>query len=144
MLHLGLAAALVAAAAASGGAVIHERVLDSGGTAYRLTYSPDIRVERKTIGTSAGPRPSTMKCLWRAEVRLQRSITDPRSGREMSTLLPETRRFSGTMPGNCRLSRNRIEPAEVAERSEVRSYLAQAAAEDEDRARAFLATARSL
>jgi hypothetical protein len=95
LLALAASAALSAAAAP-----VHSVNLEHRGTAYRVDYRPHLETRLRTIGMSAGPRPSTQKCVVTAEVSVERVIAS-QAGQELRALLPTREAFTQHLPGSC-------------------------------------------
>jgi len=116
---------------------VHTVDLEHRGATYRVDYRPHVETRLRTIGMSAGPRPSTQKCVVTADVSVERVIA-AQSG-ELKALLPGRQSFSEHLPGSCQ---GRDAATIVAGKSEsVGAHLARAAAADRSGALAAIDSA---
>lgn len=109
---------------------VHTVSLDHRGTTYNVDYRPHVETRLRTIGMSAGPRPSTQKCVVTADVSVERVIAGQsgQSGHELKALLPARKSFTEHLPGSCQ---GRDAATILAGKSgSVSAHLARAAAAD--------------
>jgi hypothetical protein len=97
------------------------------GTQYEVTYQPHVRARMRTIGMSAGPRPSTERCLWSAELQVSRSVQGVAAA---DKLLSATRTIEGSHLGNCRFVREQVAADRAKKLARLEAEVAQLAAND--------------
>lgn len=132
---LAIAASAALSMAAQPG---HTVDLEHRGSTYRVDYRPHVETRLRTIGMSAGPRPSTQKCVVAADVSVERVIAG-QSGNELKALLPGRKSFTEYLPGSCH---GRDAASIVAAKSDsVEAHLARAAAADRPAALAAIDSA---
>jgi hypothetical protein len=133
LLALAASAALSVAAQPA-----HSVNLDHRGSTYRVDYRPHVETRLRTIGMSAGPRPSTQKCVVIADVSVERVIAG-QSGQELKALLTGRQSFTEHLPGSCH---GRDAGTIVAAKSDsIGAHLARAAAADRPAALAAIDSA---
>lgn len=126
MLVLIAATALSAAQPAT-----HETVVEHQGTAYTVSYRPQIATTMRTIGMSVGSRPSSERCLWSATVSLDREIRRGADGERLLKRVPgEGHRIEGQAPGKCDQGRTLIDRTITAQVADARDKLVAMAEAD--------------
>ncbi|WP_156361218.1 hypothetical protein [Sphingomonas sp. Leaf257] len=115
---------------ASDGALEHRVQLDHHSGPVAVRYSADVGVTHKQIGAvTTGGRPSTLRCLWSANVTVHREARGP-GGTALMRSAAQDRVIEGSRPGWCSTNRNAI-AQEVARRHDaVRDHLQAVAQED--------------
>ncbi|WP_428968957.1 hypothetical protein ACQR50_15295 [Sphingomonas sp. Xoc002] len=115
---------------ASDGALEHRVQLDHHTGPVAVRYSADVGVTHKQIGAvTTGGRPSTLRCLWSANVTVHREARGP-GGTALMRSAAQDRVIKGSRPGWCSTNRNAI-AQEVARRHDaVRDRLQAVAQED--------------
>ncbi|WP_322964308.1 hypothetical protein [Sphingomonas fuzhouensis] len=125
-----IAGLTLGAAVASDGALEHQVQLDHHSGPVAVRYSADVGVTHKQIGAvTTGGRPSTLRCLWSANVTVHREAR----GSGGATLIRSAAQdgvIEGSRPGWCSANRTAI-AQEVAQRQDaVRDHLQAVAQED--------------
>ena len=117
-------------AVASDGALEHRVQLDHHSGPVAVRYSADVGVTHKQIGAvTTGGRPSTLRCLWSANVTVHREARGA-SGTALMRSAAQDRVIEGSRPGWCSTNRAAI-AQEVAQRQDaVRDHLQAVAQED--------------
>lgn len=133
-------ATLIASAAI--GLPAHDVTVDHGGTSYRVSYMPTVTPQLRTVGASAGSRPSTERCRWTARVDVQRSFAVMGTSSRAATLA--TRNLSGSKPGHCIQARAAIDAEIAGKADEVRAYMVEVAQQDRDTLRSDIDRTRKL
>ena len=119
----------MAAAAAFGGDLSHSVAVNHGAVTATAVYVAKPAVSTRNIGLSAGTRPSSLRCLWTAEIGVTRHLQGENAMASRS--LASDKVISGSRPGRCSDATRAIN-AEVASRlPEIKTYLAEVAAQDE-------------
>lgn len=125
-----MAGLALGAAAASDGALEHRVQLDHHSGPVAVRYSADIGVTHQQIGAvTTGGRPSTLRCLWRANVTVHREAR----GATGATLIRSAARdgvIAGSRPGWCTTQRAAIAQEVAARRDAVQDHLQAVAQED--------------
>jgi len=108
----------------------HRTSFDHAGAAVDASYRARVVLTRRQLGaaTKSG-MPSTLRCTWRAHLRIER---EARFGREQRLTRSIDRRaiLEGSRPGWCGANENAV-TEEVARRAEeIRAHLLAAAEED--------------
>ncbi|WP_294199812.1 hypothetical protein [uncultured Sphingomonas sp.] len=127
---LWMAGLALGAAAASEGALEHQVQLDHHSGPVAVRYSADVGVTHKQIGAvTTGGRPSTLRCLWSANVTVHREAR----GTTGTTLMRSAARdgvIEGSRPGWCTTQRAAIAQEVAARRDAVQEHLQAVAQED--------------
>lgn len=127
LLMAGLA---LGAAAASDGAIEHRMQLDHHSGPVAVHYRADVGVTHRQIGAvTTGGRPSTLRCLWRANVTVHREAR----GAAGAALMRSAARdgvIEGSRPGWCSTNRAAIASEVAARRDAVHDHLQAVAQED--------------
>jgi hypothetical protein len=138
---LVLTAALAAATPAP---VSHEVAVQHRDAAYQVSYRPHVRTEMKTVGMSAGTRPSTERCRWEMTVQVERQIRRQGDAASVDRLLPDTHVIRGDRPGNCTMGRGAIEAAHMAQIDRLQAHVTRVASADHPNVLADIDSARAL
>jgi hypothetical protein len=123
-------ATTVALAAATPAPVSHAISVQHRDAAYEVSYRPHVRTEMKTIGMSAGTRPSTERCRWSMTVQVERQIRRQGETASVDRLLPDAHVIRGDRPGNCTMGRAAIEAERGAQLDRLRAHVVQVASSD--------------
>ena len=127
----GLVALLLGVAmAAPDGAMVHSARIDPRSGAVQSNYTADVQVTHRQIGTvGAGGRPSTLRCLWRAGLVIERQARHA-SGSTLARSFAHDKVIEGSRPGWCSGQKSAI-AEEVASRNDaLQARLVQLAQED--------------
>ena len=110
----------------------HRVEIDHQGQRVDVTYHSELAVKQRQVGT-AGPagRPSTLRCLWKANVSVEREARSA-AGHVLKRTISSDAPIEGSRPGWCSGQRAAIEQ-EVASRSDqVREHLLAVAERDRE------------
>ena len=118
--------------------MVHTASVEHRGVLHDVEYRPQTRVEMKTVGTAAGARPTTQRCVWTMTVAVERSIRGAEGHAISAAMLPEIRRFSGSRAGDCAMARRGVQTQQRLAMREVRQHVARLASADRDEALAAL------
>ncbi|MET4897510.1 hypothetical protein RN629_10155 [Sphingomonadaceae bacterium jetA1] len=127
---IGMAGLLVGAMIASGdGAIEHRTQMDHHSGPVAVHYRADVGVTHKQVGAvTTGGRPSTLRCLWSANVTVHRQAQA--AGAMLTRSAARDGVIEGSRPGWCSTNRSAI-AQEVARRHDaVRDHLQAVAQED--------------
>ncbi|MET0238853.1 MAG: hypothetical protein ABW184_03055 [Sphingobium sp.] len=127
---IALSAAIATMLAAATPALAQQQVVEHRGTSYQVRYEPHVTVRTKTVGLSAGPRQTTQSCRWTMAVQVERHIGQSGGGQPLAKLLPEERRFSGSLPGDCRGRTTAIAAEQDRRDADIRGHVAAVASAD--------------
>jgi hypothetical protein len=110
--------------------VEHRVRIDHGAGPVEAHYRTQVNIRHKQVGTMTKPgTPSTLRCAWRADVRVMREARHG-SGSVLARTHDSQTVLSGTRPGGCNTSRDSI-AREVATRGEaLRAHLIEVAERD--------------
>ena len=119
----------VAMAAPEGG-MVHSARVDHHSGAVHSDYTANVNVSHQQIGTvGAGGRPSTLRCMWRAGLVVERQARHA-SGSTLARSFTHDKVVEGSRPGWCSAQKAAI-AEEVASRADaLQARLAQLAQED--------------
>ncbi len=130
-MFVGVVALMLGAAMPAGGEAIEHRtqIAHPSGT-IDTRYRAGVKIEHRQVGSvGAGGRPSTLRCLWRAGLVVDRHATHA-SGSTLSRSFTHDDVAKGSRPGWCSAQRASI-AQEVAGRSDaIRDRLIQVAQDD--------------
>ncbi|GAM02019.1 hypothetical protein [Sphingomonas parapaucimobilis] len=117
-------------AVASDGALEHRVQLDHHSGPVAVRYSADIGVTHKQIGAvTTGGRPSTLRCLWSANVTVHREARSA-GGTALMRSAAQDRVIEGSRPGWCSTNRSAIAQDVARRHDAVRDHLQAVAQED--------------
>lgn len=117
-------------AVASDGALEHRVQLDHHSGPVAVRYSADIGVTHKQIGAvTTGDRPSTLRCLWSANVTVHREARGA-GGTALMRSAAQDRVIEGSRPGWCSTNRSAIAQDVARHHDAVRDHLQAVAQED--------------
>lgn len=92
--------ALAAFAAVNTATPTHSVDVAHRGSTYKVDYRANVETRARTIGMSAGTRPSSQRCLMTAIVSIDRVIAD--GEHELRARVPGQKTFTKNVPGDCR------------------------------------------
>jgi hypothetical protein len=101
------------------------RLNHRGGT-IDVTYAAKVKVHRKQIGMSPPTRLSTARCIWAAEVDVERRMPGVAAARTISS----DKAIKGSRAGDCASNRKAIDEEVASRGDEVRTHLAAVADRD--------------
>lgn len=114
---LAFASATLIAASAPG-TVSHSLPIEHNGNNFTATYMARPVISMREIGLSPGSRAGSLRCTWTADVNVKRTIAAPAgsNGAPAVRTLAPVKRISGSVPGGCSGSRDRVD-REIAARA---------------------------
>lgn len=136
--------AFVASATLAGAVPVHTIQLDHRAGTYRVDYRPQVETSMRTIGMSAGTRPSTQRCVVTAKVAVERAIRGSGSAPALTAMLPSRESFTRDLPGDCRGRDGEGERLLASRGDAIAAHLAQVAATDRPQALAAIDSAQHL
>lgn len=118
------------AMAAPDGGMAHSARIDHHSGAVQSDYTANVQVTHRQVGAvGAGGRPSTLRCVWRAGLVVERQARHA-SGSTLARSFSHDEVIEGSRPGWCSAQRAAI-AAEVASRNDaLQARLVQLAQED--------------
>lgn len=130
-MHMLMIAGLaLGAATASDGALEHRVQLDHHSGPVAVRYSADVGVTHRQIGAvTTGGRPSTLRCLWSANVTVHREARG-NSGATLMRSAGQDGVIEGSRPGWCSANRTAIAQDVARRQDAVRDHLQAVAQED--------------
>jgi hypothetical protein len=135
VLALGLAAAAFEPALPQ---IEHRTRLEHAGTVVEAHYRTRVSLHRRQVGAvSKAGTPSTLRCLWRADLRIERQARYG-TGVRLDRGMQRESILRGARPGWCSASRKVIAREVAAREQEIRTHLVALAREDEKLLRAEL------
>jgi len=119
------------AMAAPDGGMAHSARIDHRSGTVQSDYTADVQVTRQQIGTvGVGGRPSTLRCLWRAGLVVERQARHA-SGSTLARSFSHDKVIEGSRPGWCSAQKTAI-AQEVASRNDaLHARLIELAQEDQ-------------
>ncbi|KPH66414.1 hypothetical protein [Novosphingobium sp. ST904] len=96
------ATAAISASAVPHAAPAHSLEVQHRGAAYTVDYVTRVETRAKAIGISPPARTSSRRCILTAQVSVERRIQPAGGARAIATVLPGTRTFTQSQPGDCR------------------------------------------
>lgn len=106
-------------------------------------YQPKTFVSYRQIGNMAPNRPNSARCLWKAEIAVERHLQAPagQGSHVVRTLVP-TKLFEGSTNGRCAQGKEQANRAIARRADEVRDHVLAVAAEDRSALMAELSIAQ--
>ncbi|PXA93754.1 hypothetical protein DMC47_21690 [Nostoc sp. 3335mG] len=121
---------LSAMVAAPDGAMEHSVRIDHGSGTVESRYRADVRITHRQVGTvGAGGRPSTLRCVWKAGLAVDRHARHA-SGSTMARSFAHDGVVEGSRPGWCSAQRSAIAQEVAARQPELRERLVRLAQDD--------------
>lgn len=108
----------------------HVTRIEHRGAAYEVSYEPQLQTRMKTVGLSAGPRPSTERCRWSADVQVRRVIRREGAEGGHERVLPAIDRIEGSRFGSCRTAKEAVLDDQNARLDRLRGRMAEVAGRD--------------
>ncbi|MET0270856.1 MAG: hypothetical protein ABW173_10540, partial [Sphingomonas sp.] len=125
MILAGIAAGLAATPPTD---LVHHVDLDHGARTVRVSYHGDVTVRQKQVGMSLPGRQGTARCVWQAEMQVERRIAGaPAGGVRPVNGGPAA---SGSRHGDCTAMRKAIAKEVAAATPDMHQALAEAARRD--------------
>lgn len=127
-----IATVLATLSAATAAGNTHMTTIEHGGAPLTVAYQADLDISHRQIGGLAPPgRQSSLRCLWTADVAVDRQVRRdgvvvPALSRRVST----REHLTGSRPGSCEQARAGIAREVAARGRTVRDHLAEVAERD--------------
>lgn len=119
---------------------VHSIPIEHRGATYRVDYKPHVETSMRVVGMSAGPRPSTQRCVVNARVSVERVIAGGQ-GQELKAMLPGSETFQQHLPGSCHGRDGDAAKVVAAKAGAIATHLARSAAADRTAALAAIDSA---
>ncbi|MFC3309695.1 hypothetical protein [Blastomonas aquatica] len=119
------------ALAADGQDFRHQVEIPHGDRQVTAVYQPKTQVSYRQVGNMTPNRPSTARCVWKAEVSVERHLQAPagQGSHVVRTLVP-TKMIEGSTNGRCAQGKQQVNSAIARKSDEVRAHVLAVAAED--------------
>lgn len=136
-------AGLAASALAAAPDMRHQVQIPHGETQLTAVYQPKTSVSYRQVGNMTPNRPSTARCLWKAEIAVERHLQAPagQGSHVVRTLVP-TKTLEGSTNGRCAQGKEQVTTAIARRSEEVRQHVHAVAAEDRNALMAELGIAQ--
>ncbi len=120
----------------------HQVEVPHGDRQVTAVYRPKTQVTYRQIGNMTPNRPSTARCMWKAEVSVERHLQAPvgQGSHVVRTLVP-TKLIEGQTNGRCAQGRDQVNSAIARRADEVRAHVLAVAAQDRNALMAELSVA---
>lgn len=133
-----IGAALLLPAAVAAQPLTHHARIDTSRGSVDARYRGDVAITYRQVGAVGAPgRPSTLRCRWDADLRVEREARTTGGG-TLTRSLGRDAVLSGHRPGWCGSGRAAVEAEVAARRDALDRHLRAVAAEDHQRLRAEL------
>jgi hypothetical protein len=121
----------------------HQVEVPHGERQVTAVYQPKTMVSYRQVGNMTPNRPSTARCMWKAEISVERHLQAPagQGSHVVRTLVP-TKLIEGSTNGRCAQGKEQISSALARRTDEVRSHVLAVAAEDRNALMAELSIAQ--
>lgn len=120
----------------------HQVEVPHGERQVTAVYQPKTQVSYRQVGNMTPNRPSTARCLWQAEIAVERHLQAPagQGSHIVRTLVP-TKLIEGSTKGRCAQGNEQVNSAIARRADEVREHVLAVAAEDRNALMAELSVA---
>lgn len=121
----------------------HQVEVPYGERQVTAVYQPKTMVSYRQVGNMTPNRPSTARCMWKAEISVERHLQAPagQGSHVVRTLVP-TKLIEGSTNGRCAQGKEQVNSALARRTDEVRSHVLAVAAEDRNALMAELSIAQ--
>lgn len=121
----------------------HQVEVPHGERQVTAVYQPKTMVSYRQVGNMTPNRPSTARCMWKAEISVERHLQAPagQGSHVVRTLVP-TKLIEGSTNGRCAQGKEQVNSALARRTEEVRSHVLAVAAEDRNALMAELSIAQ--
>ncbi len=121
----------------------HRVEVPHGERQVTAVYQPKTMVSYRQVGNMTPNRPSTARCMWKAEISVERHLQAPagQGSHVVRTLVP-TKLIEGSTNGRCAQGKEQVSTALARRTDEVRSHVLAVAAEDRNALMAELSIAQ--
>lgn len=109
----------------------HQVEVPHGERQVTAVYQPKTMVRYRQVGNMTPNRPSTARCMWQAEIAVERHLQAPagQGSHVVRTLVP-TKVIEGSTNGRCAQGKDQVDSALARRSDEVRAHVLAVAAED--------------
>lgn len=109
----------------------HQVEVPHGERQVTAVYQPKTLVSYRQVGNMTPNRPSTARCMWKAEISVERHLQAPagQGSHVVRTLVP-TKLIEGSTNGRCAQGKEQVNSALARRTDEVRNHVLAVAAED--------------
>lgn len=120
----------------------HQVEVPHGERQVTAVYQPKTMVSYRQVGNMTPNRPSTARCMWQAEIAVERHLQAPagQGSHVVRTLVP-TKVIEGSTNGRCAQGKEQVNSAIARRSDEVRAHVLAVAAEDRNALMAELSIA---
>ena len=138
---LAAAGAAATLAQATPAALTHSvPITHSGGQATAI-YEARPALAARQVGMSAGTRMSSVRCVWTADVAIERRLVAAGGGATSGVrMLAPVKTVGGSLPGDCAVNRKAIDRDLAARAPELKAHLLAVAGQDQRDLRAEVET----
>lgn len=121
----------------------HQVEVPHGERQVTAVYQPKTSISYRQVGNMTPNRPSTARCIWQAEVSVERHLQAPagEGSHVVRTLVP-TKVIEGSTNGRCAQGKEQVNSAIARRSDEVRAHVLAVAAEDRNALMAELSIAK--
>ncbi|WP_017672202.1 hypothetical protein [Blastomonas sp. AAP53] len=121
----------------------HQVEVPHGERQVTAVYQPKTMVSYRQIGNMAPNRPNSARCIWKAEIAVERHLQAPagQGSHVVRTLVP-TKMIEGSTNGRCAQGKDQANKAIARRADEVREHVMAVAAEDRNALMAELSIAQ--
>ncbi|WP_439484658.1 hypothetical protein [Blastomonas fulva] len=121
----------------------HQVEVPHGERQVTAVYQPKTMVSYRQVGNMTPNRPSTARCMWKAEISVERHLQAPAGqGSHVVRSLVPTKLIEGSTNGRCAQGKEQVSSALARRTDEVRSHVLAVAAEDRNALMAELSIAQ--
>lgn len=121
----------------------HQVEVPHGDNQITAVYQPRTLVSYRQIGNMTPNRPSTARCMWKAEVSVERHLKAPAGqGSHLVRSLVPTKVIQGQTNGRCAQGKEQVSSTLARRSDEVRAHVLAVAAEDRSALMAELSIAQ--
>lgn len=114
----------------------HSTPVTHGKGQVTATYIARPVVTMRQIGTSGGARMSTERCVWTADISVERRLNGDAGGRDMAS----AKTIKGSRHGGCTTNQNAIDREIAARTPEINAHLVAVAERDQRELRTEIET----
>jgi hypothetical protein len=116
----------------------HSVPVTAGNRTTTATYVARPNVTTRQIGMAAGPRTSTMRCTWTADITVERRLGDASAADARDVAATKT--LNGSRHGSCIANRKAIDQEIAAKAPEINAHLLAVAERDQRQLRTEIET----
>lgn len=109
----------------------HQVAVPYGHGKANAIYVARPALTMRQIGTAVGTRMSNERCLWTADINVERRLEAPGIDAPGRREMPATKTLSGSRHGNCTLQQRNIDREIAAQSPAIQAHLIDVAARDQ-------------